>query len=135
MKNDLSSYEKAGSLLRLLGWLALSAAICFALAALAHLFGTRALVPGNIRTMVVAAVFCAVYLRVGTALKENKPWARTAGIVLGVIALPGIPIGTLIGAYLLWCLLGKSEDEQKQPGQVPPLAAATAPPTYNTPNL
>jgi len=34
----------------------------------------------------------------------RRDWARWAGIVYGAVALLGIPIGTLIGAYVLWQL-------------------------------
>src|ERR1041384_994572 len=58
-------------------------------------------------SMLVAAGLCVLYLVIGKAVKEHKPWGRVAGIVLGVLLLSGIPIGTIIGAYLLWCLIGK----------------------------
>ena len=73
MKTSLNSQENAGKLLRILGWLALAAAICFALAAFALVFSAkRGAVPGLIRNMLVAAVFCVAYLRVGSAVKEKK---------------------------------------------------------------
>jgi hypothetical protein len=33
--------------------------------------------------------------------REKKPWARISSCVIGVIMLPGFPMGTLIGVYLL----------------------------------
>jgi len=47
----------------------------------------------------------AVNALVGWGLWQLKPWARIAAIVLAVLHLPGFPIGTLIGALILWYLL------------------------------
>ena len=42
---------------------------------------------------------------VGLGLMQRAPWARTAAIVLGVLALFHPPFGTALGVYSLWVLL------------------------------
>jgi hypothetical protein len=42
---------------------------------------------------------------VGWGLLERRPWARTLGIVIGVIALMSPPLGTPLGIYTLWVLV------------------------------
>ena len=41
---------------------------------------------------------------VGWGLMQHQPWARTAGLVLGVLALFHPPFGTALGIYSLWVL-------------------------------
>jgi hypothetical protein len=43
---------------------------------------------------------------VGMGLMQKAPWARTAAIILGVLALLHPPLGTALGVYSLWVLLG-----------------------------
>jgi hypothetical protein len=43
---------------------------------------------------------------VGLGLMQRAPWARTAAIVLGVLALFHPSFGTASGVYSLWVLLG-----------------------------
>jgi len=49
---------------------------------------------------VAAAAFLA-----GWGLMQRQPWARTLGIVLGVLALFHPPFATALGIYTLWVLL------------------------------
>ena len=42
---------------------------------------------------------------VGLGLMQRASWARTAAIVLGVLALFHPPFGTALGVYSLWVLL------------------------------
>jgi hypothetical protein len=53
----------------------------------------------------VAAMGVVANGLVGWGLWGVKPWARIGAIVLAVLHLPGFPIGTLIGALILWYLL------------------------------
>ena len=61
---------------------------------------------GDIPWSVFAAVVLVVAIislhwTVGGAAKERKPWARVASIVIAILLLPGFPLGTIIGIYLL----------------------------------
>jgi len=51
----------------------------------------------------------------GWGLLDRQPWARILAIVLGVLALPRLMLGTVLGIYTLWVLLpGESEREYRQ---------------------
>lgn len=41
----------------------------------------------------------------GVGLINYQPWARILALVLGILNLPGFPIGTLLGIYTIWALL------------------------------
>ena len=45
---------------------------------------------------------------VGWGLMQHEPWARTAAIVVGAIALFHPPLGTALGIYTLWALLANN---------------------------
>ena len=49
---------------------------------------------------------------VGWGLMKHQPWARIAGIVLGVLALFHPPFGTALGIYTLWVLLPESSQRE-----------------------
>jgi hypothetical protein len=55
-----------------------------------------------------AVVFGVAYLILAWALHEQRPWARTYGLVLGILVLLRIPFGTALGIYTLWVLLPES---------------------------
>ncbi len=41
----------------------------------------------------------------GAGLINLKPWSRIMTLVLGILNLPGFPIGTVLGIYTLYVLL------------------------------
>jgi hypothetical protein len=49
---------------------------------------------------------------VGLGLQQRQAWARTAGIVLAVLALFHPPFGTALGVYTLWVLLSDESGEE-----------------------
>lgn len=53
----------------------------------------------------------ALEIVVGVHLRDHRPWARIAQIIYGVISLPGFPIGTVFGVYVLWAMLNKETTE------------------------
>ncbi len=54
-----------------------------------------------IALLVVFGGLFALHHFTANAAKEKKPWARTVSIVIGVLLLPGFPVGTIIGVSLL----------------------------------
>ncbi|WP_410210313.1 hypothetical protein [Aquirhabdus sp.] len=42
-----------------------------------------------------------IHFLISRGAKNKKPWARIASIIVACILLVGIPIGTMIGIYLL----------------------------------
>ncbi len=51
--------------------------------------------------------FGALEIVVAINLRNFKPWARIAQIIISALGLLSIPIGTAIGIYALWALLNK----------------------------
>src|SRR5579862_8290688 len=49
---------------------------------------------------------------VGLGLQQRQAWARTAAIVLAVLALFHPPFGTALGVYTLWVLLSDESGEE-----------------------
>jgi hypothetical protein len=104
-KPKLLPHQKAARVIRLMAILGVVGVIGIASAVLLPaLSGGRALEP------VMLAILCAgIALVVGLffvagAVKSYKTWGRYAGIVYALLALTSIPIGTLIGGYILWQL-------------------------------
>ena len=63
-------------------------------------------------TGIVAAVVGGLILIIsapgiiaGVGLLGHHAWARILALVLGILNLPGFPVGTLLGIYTLWVLL------------------------------
>jgi hypothetical protein len=63
-------------------------------------------------TAIVAAVIGGILFLVsapgivaGVGLINFQPWARILGIILGILNLPGFPVGTVLGVYTLYVLL------------------------------
>ncbi len=55
----------------------------------------------------IILIFAGINLTAGYKLLKEKAGARTWGIVASVIALAGFPLGTALGVYGLWFLLGE----------------------------
>jgi len=51
------------------------------------------------------AVLSLPCLVCGAAILARRGWSRWIGIPLAAVALVQVPVGTVIGAYLLWVLL------------------------------
>ncbi|OGP52945.1 MAG: hypothetical protein A2Y65_05195 [Deltaproteobacteria bacterium RBG_13_52_11] len=110
MTDKLKPYEKAGRVTRLLAWisgisvLAIAAAILIPLVANPQQAETGPIVVVVI-VLALIALFVYFQLVLGAAIKQHKEWGRKVGIGYGVILLFGFPIGTIAGAYVLYCLI------------------------------
>lgn len=51
------------------------------------------------------ALLSAPGILAGAGLLGYKPWARILALVLGILNLPGFPLGTFLGVYSLVILL------------------------------
>ncbi|MFP2961302.1 hypothetical protein ACLEPN_26715 [Myxococcus sp. 1LA] len=47
----------------------------------------------------------------GFGLLNRRSWARTLTLVLGILAIPNVPLGTALGAYALWFYLQPGSDQ------------------------
>jgi hypothetical protein len=56
----------------------------------------------------------AVGVCVGLGLMYRASWARTAAIILGILALFHPPFGTALGVYSLWVLLADESGDEYQ---------------------
>lgn len=56
----------------------------------------------------VTMAFCFLFLTVGYGLLKLRQWARVAAMALAMLALLLVPVGTILGALILWHL-AKSE--------------------------
>lgn len=54
---------------------------------------------------VLAIVWGAAHLVVGTHVRRRRHWARLGAILLGSVDLLLLPYGTALGVYTLWVLL------------------------------
>lgn len=104
----MKPYEKAGRLFIFLGWLSLIMGAAAVLGPIIlggfSIADPVSLVP-LISLSIILVGLSIFQLKVGAAIKAHKDWGRVAGIVLGIIQLIGFPIGTILGIYILWCLL------------------------------
>ena len=110
-EKNMKSYVKAGRLFRFFGWIGIGGIVVAIAIPVMINPNTPFLQPDasswlpTLLLLVLVAGISVLQLKVGTAIKEHKNWGRTVGIVLGIIHLFGFPIGTLIGVYILWCLI------------------------------
>ena len=61
------------------------------------------LVMGSI--FLVLVLLAILYIATGVGLWRRQEWARWVTIVLAVLGLFNVPIGTVIGLFILWFLL------------------------------
>jgi uncharacterized BrkB/YihY/UPF0761 family membrane protein len=101
----MEAHLKSWRVHRILSWL--YGFIALMLFTLPYLVLTGDDHPGS-RDIVVAfaipAIFVVLFLLhhfVSRGAKARKPWARIGSIILACLLLPGIPLGTIIGVYLL----------------------------------
>lgn len=55
----------------------------------------------------LALVWGAVHILVGSHLKKRRSWSRLGALVLGAVDLLLFPYGTALGVYALWTLLNE----------------------------
>ncbi len=82
--------------------------------------------------LLVTLAFGIAAIAIGWGLLRLRGWARWGAIVLAILQLPAFPIGTIIGAAIIWYLL---TDEGREPfeGPRPPTTSTTTTPPPPTP--
>ena len=110
MAKKLKPYEKAGRIIRLLAWISGISVLAVAAAVIIPLIADKQQAEtGSIAVVVIMLALIVLFvffqLALGAAIKQHKAWGRNVGIAYGVLLLFGFPIGTIVGAYCLYCLL------------------------------
>ncbi|QSQ28030.1 hypothetical protein JY651_08335 [Pyxidicoccus parkwayensis] len=47
----------------------------------------------------------------GIGLLRRRPWSRALALVLGILAIPNIPLGTALGIYAIWFYTQSGSDQ------------------------
>src|SRR6266568_3116534 len=105
MSNQLMPYEKAGRAIQLLAWLQVVAFAGIVAAIAIPFYAQHKTIDPRAFLALLFIALPALYFAIGKAIKEHKEWGRNAGIIVGTLMLVGFPLGTIIGAYILWCLI------------------------------
>ena len=65
--------------------------------------------------MIVMGVLGLPMIFVGIVLLQFRPWARMAGVILGIFTFLHFPLGTILAAYELTILLSTDADHLFNP--------------------
>ena len=98
----LLPHQKAGRVIRLMAVLGAVSIVGIGVAVLLPVG------PPPVELVVLWSVGLALIVAlffVASAIMRYKVWGRYAGIAYGLLSLVGFPLGTLIGAYVLWQLV------------------------------
>jgi hypothetical protein len=97
----------AGTMLRLLAWLAVLGSVVTAVAIVMPTLTTASdgvpvdlILLGACGSAVAGALFYVV-----RGIRRGHRWARVAGMSCGALALVGFPMGTVAGCHVLWRLM------------------------------
>jgi hypothetical protein len=100
--------EKVARVHRALSWLyAIIAILVIVAGVLSHEKGAAG---GIVFMLLFMGAFFLLHRATAAAAMECKPWARTVSFIIALLMLPGIPLGTMIGIYLLINLSGWDEE-------------------------
>jgi len=110
MKLEMTPYVRAGRVIRLMGWLSLVAVLGIFVSIIIPEVVQHKTPPVAIFIVLIVLIIPIFQLILAKAVMEHRKWARTAGIIYGIICLFGFPVGTLIGAFILGGL-GKGWDD------------------------
>ena len=107
-KPKLPRLVKAGRAIRLLGWA--DFVITLFLWTLIFILNNRHgpvknILPTILLCSSISALLSGFLIITGSALMRFRPWSRIAGIFIGVLMSLAFPLGTALGAYLLWCII------------------------------
>ncbi len=65
--------------------------------------------------MAIFAAMAALYLTLGWGYQKLRPWVRIPGAVVAGLTLLSIPVGTLIGGYMLYLMFSRAGREVLAP--------------------
>lgn len=101
----MNSYNP-GWIFKVLGWIGLIVTTsCFLFAIIQSGGSIIHIIWGETAILFIPFGLSIFYLIIGKAIQKHKEWARIVGIILAILILFAFPIGTLVGGYILWCLI------------------------------
>lgn len=103
----MSNLDKAGRLLRLMGWISLIGVIGIFAAIIIPVISTGEKLDELFVLSIIAILALAIpaiYLTTGSAIKKDKKWGKVAGTIIAALSLLNIPIGTIFGIATLYYL-------------------------------
>jgi len=113
-----SKVKTSKIILQVMGWLSIISAVIFFIGFIigSVIIGTSggegalagSAIMGGVGLIIaiISTVFGVLYLLTAKGITNKKNWAKVVGIILGILSLPGIPIGTILGIFILIGLLG-----------------------------
>lgn len=101
-----ASLRTAGLVIQATAWLS-GIATLFVLAGVALTWSQDGTAPSPalLVVMLLAAVLSGTVVFLGKAVTQRQAWARKAGYAYGLLTLLFVPIGTIVGGYVLWQLI------------------------------
>ncbi|WP_462172216.1 hypothetical protein [Pseudoalteromonas xiamenensis] len=99
--------EKAGRLMRLMGWLVSIAAIGIFAAIAIPMYAEGKMDSASIGILLLSLLVFAIpllYFKAGSAIKQGKKWGKVTGLIVATISLLNLPIGTIFGLATLYYL-------------------------------
>jgi hypothetical protein len=108
-------YKRAGTVIRVLAWISVVVVVGVVAAILIPFMVVKTpqakSMPPFLLLMIVPVLLVWFQFALANAIQAHKEWGRIVGIIYGALHLLGFPIGTIIGGYILWCLI-KGWDEE-----------------------
>jgi hypothetical protein len=107
IREEHIAYERSVRGIALLYFIAASGcglmAIGLLLVSLLHI-GTTKLLPTSIFAIAIILALATFHCWVGFGIRRLRPWARTTAIAVAFFQLFAVPIGTIIGLYIIYLL-------------------------------
>ncbi|MEJ7808083.1 MAG: hypothetical protein WKG03_19445 [Telluria sp.] len=98
------AYRRAALIFKVLGWFAVVVNVFTALVIFGELQNGRTSLGEFIGLVIFLCAVTASQFALHAGLERKKNWARIWAIVYAIAFLFAFPIGTVIGAYVIWCM-------------------------------
>jgi hypothetical protein len=105
MGQKLKGYEIAGRSIRALGWFQFIAVAGIYAAIFIPMITRKEYLTLKMYLLLLTIILPIFSMYLGKAVKEHKPWAYNIGIIYCFPFLVGFPLGTIIGACILYYLI------------------------------
>ena len=116
MSEELGNLDRAGRLIKLLGWISLLVFLAVGVGVLIPFLNSGG---SSDEILFFVTIFTALFgvslvlLAVGSAIKRNRRWAKLTGSLFSLISLFAVPIGTVIGIFAIYYLYNGWDEKQQ----------------------